>query len=407
MKPLNKVAAATGQDMGFLMDSLVRGVGRLSPMILDNLGIQVDLTQSYEDWADANGKAVKDMTKSEQQMAVMDQVMTMLAKNTENLPEMSDPFQQLAVTMTNLKDEVAMTLGPVVLPLIQDLADSVSAFVQSDEFQQWIQEAAAWLKNSLIPALREIFKWIGQNLPPVIAFLSNVWMNVLQPALQWIYDFIVTYTIPAWQAVFAWLGEKLPPVIAFLAEVWSTILKPALEAIWAFIQDYYIPAWQAIFEWIGEKLPPIIQFFTDLWNDVLAPALMRVRDVIINYMVPGFKIWIIWIKKVIGWVKKIWGWVKKLIDRVKGFKLPSWMIGNSPSPLENSLRGIADAMGDVAKASGFMGNSASFSGAGANKVAGQSFVYVNYSPAVSLASREEVETVLVPFIENAQRRARG
>jgi len=36
---LGKVAAATGEDMGFMMDSLVRGVGRLSPMILDNLGI--------------------------------------------------------------------------------------------------------------------------------------------------------------------------------------------------------------------------------------------------------------------------------------------------------------------------------------------------------------------------------
>ena len=38
---LGKVSAATGEDMGFLLDSLVKGVGRVSPAILDNLKIQV------------------------------------------------------------------------------------------------------------------------------------------------------------------------------------------------------------------------------------------------------------------------------------------------------------------------------------------------------------------------------
>ena len=32
-------AAATGQDVGFMLDSLVKGIGRGSPMILDNLGL--------------------------------------------------------------------------------------------------------------------------------------------------------------------------------------------------------------------------------------------------------------------------------------------------------------------------------------------------------------------------------
>jgi len=56
MQYLSKVAAATGEDMGFMMDSLVRGVGRLSPMILDNLGIQVDLTEATEAYALSVGK---------------------------------------------------------------------------------------------------------------------------------------------------------------------------------------------------------------------------------------------------------------------------------------------------------------------------------------------------------------
>ena len=42
MQYLGKISASTGQDMAFLMDSLTTGIGRLSPMILDNLNIQVD-----------------------------------------------------------------------------------------------------------------------------------------------------------------------------------------------------------------------------------------------------------------------------------------------------------------------------------------------------------------------------
>ena len=48
MQYLSKVSAATGQDMGFMLDSLTKGVGRLSPMILDHLGIQVNLTEAND-----------------------------------------------------------------------------------------------------------------------------------------------------------------------------------------------------------------------------------------------------------------------------------------------------------------------------------------------------------------------
>lgn len=58
MQYLTKVSAATGESMDYLMNSLVRGVGRASPLILDNLGIQVDLNEAYEEWAKVQGKAL-------------------------------------------------------------------------------------------------------------------------------------------------------------------------------------------------------------------------------------------------------------------------------------------------------------------------------------------------------------
>ena len=59
MQYLTQVAGATGESMDYMLTSLIRGVGRLSPMILDNLGIQVDMGKAYEKAAQAMGKVLR------------------------------------------------------------------------------------------------------------------------------------------------------------------------------------------------------------------------------------------------------------------------------------------------------------------------------------------------------------
>ena len=126
MSSLGRVAAATGQDMGFLLQSLVTGVGRLSPMILDNLGIQVDLTKAYEDYAAEIGKTTDELTKQEQQTALTNQVMDLLATNTANLPDPSGGFAAFRVTLENLRDTIAVNVLPIMTPFINALGEIVS-----------------------------------------------------------------------------------------------------------------------------------------------------------------------------------------------------------------------------------------------------------------------------------------
>ena len=135
MEPLQKVAAATGQDMGFLMNSLTVGVGRLSPMILDNLGIQVNLTQAYADFAAKNGLVAGSLTKTQQQMALMDQVTTELNQNTANIPSVfgsaSQVFGAFKTSIANVKDQMGMDLLPTftsMFSFFQKLMPLVSSF---------------------------------------------------------------------------------------------------------------------------------------------------------------------------------------------------------------------------------------------------------------------------------------
>lgn len=133
MGALGKVAAATGQDLDFLLQSLVTGIGRLSPMILDNLGIQVDLTKAYEDYANAIGVSVDELSKSQQQTALMNQVMEKLASNTADLPDptkgVAAMWQRLKVQLAEARAEMGIRLLPVMEVVIERLAEIANIII--------------------------------------------------------------------------------------------------------------------------------------------------------------------------------------------------------------------------------------------------------------------------------------
>ena len=217
MKFLSKVSGATGKDMDYLMGSLVDGVGRLSPMILDNLLVTMDMEQAYADWAETNGVAVDEMTKSQQQMAAMDQVMQQLAKNTADMPDMSDPFARLGATFDNLKDKVAVAIGGTLIPLMEDMSIQISEFVESEEFQEWLETTAGWLKANLIPMIESTAKWIGEKLPVAIDNLSQAWSGI-QPniaAMATTFDNVKKSVID----LFNWIGWAITRYNA-----WNTML---------------------------------------------------------------------------------------------------------------------------------------------------------------------------------------
>lgn len=129
MKYTSKVAMATGQDQAYMIDSLVKGVGRLSPMILDNLGIQVQLSDATERAAEMFGVEAEALTKAQIQAGMMDVVLEKLRENTKDMPEVSEAqrlWASLGVTLGNLKDEVGLALIPTLLRLLKPLGELIS-----------------------------------------------------------------------------------------------------------------------------------------------------------------------------------------------------------------------------------------------------------------------------------------
>jgi methyl-accepting chemotaxis protein len=123
MQYLSKVSAATGEDMDFMLNSLVTGVGRMSPMILDNLGIQVQLSEATARAADMFGVEASQLTKAQQQAGMMNVILQKLEENTANMPDVTGTaatsIGELKARMQDLKDQIGLALLPAIQPLLE------------------------------------------------------------------------------------------------------------------------------------------------------------------------------------------------------------------------------------------------------------------------------------------------
>jgi hypothetical protein len=150
-----------------------------------------------------------------------------------------------------------------------------------------------WMSTVLFPFLRDvIFPWLQTNIPVALQFLSDVWNNVLLPAIQAVWAWISTVLIPFFQGtVLPWLQKYIPVALQFLGDVWNNVLLPAIQAVWAWISGVLIPFFQGtVLPWLQKNIPAAIQTLSDYWNDVLLPAIQAIWGFINTYLVPLFKV---------------------------------------------------------------------------------------------------------------------
>ena len=76
MEVSRAAARAMGEDINYMFDSIVTGSARESPLILDNLGIQMNQLAEYEkEWAKARGLNANALTAEQQRQVFLNYVM--------------------------------------------------------------------------------------------------------------------------------------------------------------------------------------------------------------------------------------------------------------------------------------------------------------------------------------------
>lgn len=342
MKYLGKVSAATGQDMSYMMDSLVVGVGRLSPMILDNLGIQVNLAAATERAAEMYGVEASELSKAQQQAGMMSVVLEKLQANTSSMPDITDnvttKLAQFKATVQNTKDTIGQAFLPVLgiamtvfgklsdkfLPKLESAMEKIEPVVT--KIAEVVGDFVTDLANGRTP-LVAFTDAVYQLFPPEVAneivkivagiqdFLEGV-QELVAPVAEWIsknvelQDVLIAVAVAVGTVVLpmVWsLITALAPVIGvfLLVIAAAALLRMAWEndflGIATFFTDLWEntlkPAFETLRIWLEENIPIAIQKVSDFWTNTLQPALETVWAFIQNNIIPIFETVVAWLQE--------------------------------------------------------------------------------------------------------------
>ena len=103
-------AAATGEAVAKSFDDITKGIGRQSPLILDNLGIIVNVTDANKKYAEALNKNATELTKTEQSQAFLNSVLEVGQRRVEEfdgaLGGLNESLQQSQASIKNYISQV-------------------------------------------------------------------------------------------------------------------------------------------------------------------------------------------------------------------------------------------------------------------------------------------------------------
>lgn len=133
---LMEVAALRGRAFGIstskAYSDILRGIGRLSPLILDNIGITINASQTYEDYAAGIGKAADELSPMEKRQALFNRVLeegeTMLEETGGLVWDNAAAFEYMGAQWTNFyKGAGALLSRPISALMTANMVEGVGA----------------------------------------------------------------------------------------------------------------------------------------------------------------------------------------------------------------------------------------------------------------------------------------
>lgn len=252
-----KAARATGQDVDFLFESLVLGIARESKLILDNLGVSIDITNAKEEYAKSLGKEVKALTASEEKHAVMTRTLSQLEDTYGGVRVSAGGFsgawQELTTSLTNARIEIGRELEPAMA----DLADTVTVFVKDllPKIIDLLRIATDWFSNLSPEAKNALLIFTGAlaALGPLVFTIGTILsagpVSILVASLAGITALVVTF-LGEW--------EEFKNQLKLVADKYGPLVSRKINNIKDSIDDFRAS--------IGDVIENIVEFGDNVKN---------------------------------------------------------------------------------------------------------------------------------------------
>ena len=183
--------------------------------------------------------------------------------------------------------------------------------------------AVEFMTGTLFPIFQELAVIVIEVVGAAITTLTDLWENVLHPALELVWDFIQTSVIPLFEELANLAEAVLGLAITVLAGFWENVLWPALEKVWKFINDNIIPIFEDAAASAEKTLGPPLEWLAETVLPKLEGAFNAVKDAI---------------QWVIDKIQKAIEWVDKLAKAAEG------MYESPQMTLEIGFIGVAEAV---------------------------------------------------------------
>ena len=227
MKIAQVRAAAMDETTTKAFDDIVLWIWRLSPKILDNLWIIVNLNDAYADYADKVWKWVKELSKAEQQMAVYEAVLQksrteLQARGRDNL-SVADKIQILKVKAVNSIDVIWGSFMRRIEPLIEWLWDILDKWTQvADDLSAEMDSATNNIRVGISTLLWNIF---DDN----VEICWEIWNTVKDTVSN-----ILNNLLELWNWFLSFFGDTEDNAQITSQNVWDYLLL-MINAVWDWV----------------------------------------------------------------------------------------------------------------------------------------------------------------------------
>ena len=246
-----RLAEAVGKDATYGIESLVTGLGRQSKLMLDNLGIMVDVEKGNKDYAGSLGKTASELTDAEKKQAFINAALENADEILARIGPEQETFQRKTQKLSAALEDMGRSVGEIVIPVLSDAIDifyniktSMSGAIETAQNVDW---SATW--GNFLDAL-----------PDVIQTYRMIWSDI--------FDYIVDLLPAFWQKFkngivetvnFMWSAFQnlakfwIDPLVAtFGIFVFKT--KKKFQEMWADMKDLVLGS----LEWIVEQFNKVV-----------------------------------------------------------------------------------------------------------------------------------------------------
>lgn len=159
-KVAKDASIALGRDMGDSLNRLSRGVAKIEPELLDELGIMVRLDEATSTYASSIGKSANDLTNFEKRQAFANAVLEEGERKFAAIGDGVDanPYDKLAASFANLNKQVISFVGGPISALAKFLASKPTALLGV------LTAIGATILKKAIPAMGDLIEASKQNV---------------------------------------------------------------------------------------------------------------------------------------------------------------------------------------------------------------------------------------------------